>query len=184
MTIQLSTAVRHAMLEAVETTIGLGATLRVRTGPTPASTAAGDTGTVLATIALPDDWMAPPAGGVKAGQGAWIDTGADAAGLAGHARFHSADGVCHLQGLVSQPWAPSTGFLLGQQVHNGGQVYRCTVAGQSAAAGGPAGQGGAIADGSATWAHLGGVFMTMDNTSFAVGQRLTVADFTLTAPNA
>lgn len=135
MTIQLSTSARNALLDAIETAVGASAILKIRSGAAPASPAAADSGTVLATVALPADWMAAASGGTKAKSGTWEDAAADATGTAGHYRIYASDGTtCHLQGTVT-----ATG---------------------------------------------GGGDMTVDNTSFAAGQRFTVDTFTLTAPNA
>ncbi len=102
MTIQFSTAVRNALLDAIEAAAGASAILKVRTGAAPASPSAADSGTVLATVALPADWMAAAAGGVKAKQGTWADDAADANGTAGHFRIYAADGTtCHLQGTIT-----------------------------------------------------------------------------------
>lgn len=102
MALQLSTAVRNALLDAIETAAGASAVLKVRTGAAPASCAAADSGTVLATVSLPADWMVNAAGGVKAKSGTWEDASADAAGTAGHFRLYAADGTtCHLQGTIT-----------------------------------------------------------------------------------
>jgi hypothetical protein len=50
MAIQLSVGVRNAMLDAVESTIGTSAVLKIRTGAQPATVATADSGTVLATL--------------------------------------------------------------------------------------------------------------------------------------
>jgi hypothetical protein len=74
----------------------------MRSGAAPASPSAANTGTVLATVALPADWMAAAAGGVKVKSGTWGDDAADASGTAGHYRIYAADGTtCHLQGTVT-----------------------------------------------------------------------------------
>jgi hypothetical protein len=102
MAIQFSVAVRNARADAVETAIGASAILRVRSGAMPASCAAADTGTVLATVALPADWMAAAAGGVKSRSGTWEDLSADAAGTVGHFRIYDAAGTtCHWQGTMT-----------------------------------------------------------------------------------
>lgn len=102
MALQLSTAVRNAMLDAIEATIGASSVMKIFTGSKPANCAAADTGTVLATIALPSDWMGAASGGSKSKSGTWEDGSADAAGTAGHYRVYASDGVtCHLQGTVS-----------------------------------------------------------------------------------
>ncbi len=102
MALQFSTTVRNARLDAFETAVGASAVLKIRTGAAPANCAAADSGTVLATIALPSDWMAAASGGQKAKAGTWEDTSADAAGTAAHFRIYAADGsTCHAQGSVT-----------------------------------------------------------------------------------
>lgn len=102
MTIQLSLAVRNARLDVIESTIGVSAVLMIRSGAAPANVAAVNSGTVLATLNLPADWMSNAAGGAKAMLGTWQDASADAAGTAAHFRLYRTDGVtCDLQGTVS-----------------------------------------------------------------------------------
>lgn len=102
MAIQLSVAVRNGMLDALETAIGTGAVLKIRTGTVPATVATADAGTVLATLTLPSDWLADAASGEKAKAGTWEDTSADASGTAGHFRIYASDGTtAHLQGTVT-----------------------------------------------------------------------------------
>lgn len=103
MTIQLSAAVRNARLDALETAIGASAIMKIRTGAAPADCATADSGTVLATLNLPADWMAAASSGSKAKSGTWQDASADAAGTAAHFRIYASDGTtCHLQGTVGQ----------------------------------------------------------------------------------
>lgn len=102
MAIQLSTAVRNARLDAIETAIGASAVMKIRTGAAPANVAAADSGTVLATLSLPSDWMAAAASGSKAMSGTWQDASADATGTAAHYRVYASDGTtAHLQGTVT-----------------------------------------------------------------------------------
>lgn len=102
MAVQLSTTVRNARLDAIETAIGASAVLKIRTGAAPANCAATDTGTVLATLSLPSDWMAAASGGSKAKSGTWEDLTADAGGTAAHWRLYASDGTtCHAQGTVT-----------------------------------------------------------------------------------
>jgi hypothetical protein len=102
MTMQYSTSVRNARLDTVEGTIGLSAILKIRTGAPPANCAAADSGTVLATVALPSDWMAAASGGTKSKSGTWQDVSADAAGTAGHFRIYDSGGAtCHIQGTCT-----------------------------------------------------------------------------------
>lgn len=102
MTLQYSTAVRNAKLDAVETTVGTSAVLKIRTGAAPANCGTADSGTVLATLNLPSDWMAAASGGTKAKSGTWEDTSADNTGTAAHWRLYASDGTtCHAQGTVT-----------------------------------------------------------------------------------
>ena len=100
MAFQFSVATRNAALDAIETTIGTAPTLEIRTGAAPATCATADSGTVLATMTLPSDWLAAAASGSKALSGTWQDTSADAAGTAGHFRI-KAGATCHIQGSVT-----------------------------------------------------------------------------------
>lgn len=102
MAIKLSVAVRNARLDAIETAIGTTAVLKIRTGAPPADVATADSGTVLATLTLPSDWMAAASSGAKAKSGTWQDTSADASGTAAHFRIYASDGTTqHLQGTVT-----------------------------------------------------------------------------------
>jgi len=101
MTIQLDATTRNAILDAIETSIGASPTLKLRTGAQPASTATADSGTVLATLPLPADWMAAAASGSKALLGTWADSAADASGTAGHFRVYDSAGTCRMQGSVT-----------------------------------------------------------------------------------
>lgn len=134
MTVQYSVTVRNAKLDAYETAIGTAPILTIRTGGQPANCAAANSGTVLATVTLPSDWMDPASGGTKVIAGSWVDASADAAGTAAHYRLHDSTGTtCHEQGTV-------------------------TITG-------------------------GGGDLTVDDTSFAVGQSFTVTTWTKTAGN-
>lgn len=135
MALQLSITARNARLDAIETTIGTAPILTIRTGAAPADCATANSGTVLATLTLPSDWMANAASGSKAKSGTWQDASADNAGTAAHFRIHDSTGTtCHLQGSVT-----ATG---------------------------------------------GGGDLTLDNTSIAAGQTVTITSFTLTDGNA
>lgn len=135
MAVQLSVAVRNARLDAIETTIGTSAVLKIRTGAQPANCATADSGTVLATLNLPSDWMAAASSGSKAKSGTWEDLSADNTGTAAHFRVYASDGTtCGIQGSIT-----ATG---------------------------------------------GGGDMTLDNTSIASGQTVTITSFTLTDANA
>ena len=104
MALQYSVAVRNAKLDAVEATIGTAAVLKIYdlTAGAPADCAAAITGTVLATLTLPSDWMAAASSGTKALSGTWQDTSADASGTADFFRLFASDGTtCGAQGTVT-----------------------------------------------------------------------------------
>lgn len=135
MAIQTSDTVANARLDAVETSIGVSAVLKIRTGAAPANCATADSGTVLATFSLPSDYFSAAASRAKAKLGTWQDASADATGTAAHFRLYASDGTtCHMQGTVT-----ATG---------------------------------------------GGGDLTLDNTSIASAQLVTVTAFTLNEPNA
>lgn len=101
MAIQLSVAVRNARGNAIETTIGTSAVLRLRTGAPPDNCAAADSGTVAVEMTLPSDWLANAASGVKAISGTWEDTDADG-GTVGHFRIYDSGGTtCGMQGTIT-----------------------------------------------------------------------------------
>jgi hypothetical protein len=100
MAFQFSTTARNAALDSIETAIGTAPTLELRTGAVPANCAAADSGTVVATMTLPSDWLAAAASGVKSLSGTWQDAAADAAGTAGHFRIKVST-TCHIQGTVT-----------------------------------------------------------------------------------
>jgi hypothetical protein len=98
----MSTTLRNARLDAVETVVGTSAVLKIRTGAAPANCAAADSGTVLCTLSLPSDWMSAASNGSKSKSGTWEDTSADASGTAAHFRLYASDGTtCHMQGTVT-----------------------------------------------------------------------------------
>jgi len=103
MTIQLSTAVRNARLDAIETAIGVSAKLQIWTGSMPANCAAAATGTKVLDDALASDWMANAASGQKSMNGLPVaGTGINGGGTAGYFRIYDSAGTtCHLQGTVT-----------------------------------------------------------------------------------
>jgi hypothetical protein len=99
MAIQFSTTVRNARLDAIETTIGISARLRFYSGAQPANCSLAASGTLLAELLLPSDYMNAAAGGAKDKLGTWQDASADASGTFGYFRIVDSTGVtCHVQG--------------------------------------------------------------------------------------
>ena len=118
MPIQFSVAVGNARLDAVETATGVSPTLEIRSGSPPVDCAAADTGTLLASLALPSNWMADASARSKALSGTWQDLSADATGTAGHFRIKQG-ATCHIQGTCAASGAdmnisPSAAVTLGQ----------------------------------------------------------------------
>jgi hypothetical protein len=102
MALQFSVTVRNAMLDAIETAISTSAVLKIRSGSAPATCATADSGTVLASLTLPSDWMSAASSGSKAMTGTWSDSSADNTGTAAHWRLYASDGTtCHAQGTVT-----------------------------------------------------------------------------------
>jgi hypothetical protein len=120
MAVQLADSTRNARLDAIETDLGTSPILEIRTGAQPANCAAADSGTLLASLTLPSDWMAAASGGTKAKSGTWQDTSADASGTAAHFRIKTSGAVCKMQGSVGEGTGDlqldNTDIAAGQQV--------------------------------------------------------------------
>lgn len=102
MAVQYSVSVRNAMLDAIETTIGASAVLRIRTGSPPANCATADSGDVLVSYSLASDWAAAASSGSKSFNNTPLPTTASATGFAGHYRIYASDGTtCHEQGTIT-----------------------------------------------------------------------------------
>jgi len=113
---QYSVAVRNAKLEAVETAAGASAILKLFSGAEPANCAAANPTGLLATIALPADWLAVAAVGVKAKLGVWSGT-ASAAGVIASWRIFASDGItCHIQGNTTDMTFDNTNVALNQVI--------------------------------------------------------------------
>ena len=132
MAFQFSVAARNAALDAIETATGTAPVLTIRSGPVPADCAAADSGTALATLTLPADWLLNAAGGAKGLSGLWQDLAADATGLAGHFRL-SQGGTCHIQGSVTDTDGGGDMTLDNPSIATG---QRVTVTGFTLTAGG------------------------------------------------
>lgn len=98
---QLSTTVRNARLDAIETAVGAAPLLLYFSGAKPANCAAADPSGVLATLTLPADWLAAASAGVKARTGSWAVTASAAGSIASFRIKNAAGTVCHLQGTVT-----------------------------------------------------------------------------------
>jgi len=96
-----SVTLRNNQLDQVEATLGVSPKLQFWSGAAPANCAAADSGTLLAEMTLPSDWMAAASAGSKAKSGTWTVTGS-IAGVIGHFRIKDSGLVaCHAQGSVT-----------------------------------------------------------------------------------
>lgn len=109
MTVQFSVAIRNARLDTIETSIGTGAKVEIRTGSPPATCAAASTGTLLVSYTLASDWMASASSGTKAFSSTPISGTASNNGTAGYYRvLDNAGTTCHMQGTVGTSGADMT----------------------------------------------------------------------------
>ncbi len=107
MAMQLSVSARNARLEAIETVVGPSPTLKLWTGDQPASCAAADRGSLIATFPLTADWAGAASNGTKAFALSASDVISTAlaliSGTPAHYRLYASDGTCHMQGSVGAP---------------------------------------------------------------------------------
>jgi hypothetical protein len=106
MALQYSTTLRNNKLDQVESTAGTAALLKLLSGTSaPANPAAADTGTTVAIMALPSDWMAAASGGTKAKSGTWQVSAVATASITYFRIYDSVSAACIVQGLISQTTA-------------------------------------------------------------------------------
>ena len=98
---KLSTTMRNQMVNQYEILLGVNPVLELRSGTAPSSCEDMDSGTLLASITLPNDWMLSPVAGTISIQGTWNGTGI-ASGTAGYYRLKTSGGTTHEQGTVYQ----------------------------------------------------------------------------------
>src|SRR3989304_5375301 len=103
MTVQLREATRHAMLDQIESLNGTSVSMRIYTGAQPGDVTQANSGTILADLNPPTDWMNAASGGTKTKLGTWQDASADNPGTPGHFRMYNSqatkDGTtCFMQG--------------------------------------------------------------------------------------
>lgn len=123
MTVQKSVGLRNAQLDAAETYVGTAPILTLRTGSAPANCAQANTGSLIATITLPSDWMAAASGGVKSKSGTWSNSAAGGTGTVAHFRIHnSAGSECCYQGSVSNTGGGGDMIMDNTSVNAGQQV--------------------------------------------------------------
>jgi hypothetical protein len=101
MAIKLATDLRDALVGVFETNIGTSPILNLYTGSPPAAISDADSGTLLASIALPSDWLTAPNSGTVSKNGTWQDLAANNTGNAGYFRIKTSGSVVKMQGTVS-----------------------------------------------------------------------------------
>jgi hypothetical protein len=198
MALQFDDLTRNAILDVIESHIGASPTLEIRSGPPPANCAAADTGTLLASMTLPADWMAAASSGSKGLLGTWQDASANATGVAGHYRIKASSVTKH-QGTIGSNvplttnaltaangnvlnFASTTGVSVGQLITGTGVLPGTFVL---------AFTGTTVTMSQASTAGVANTTpitfsgdMTIDNTSIAITQQVNVTAFNLTAPGA
>lgn len=102
MTVQLSTAVRNAKLDAVTATIGSSPLLRIYNGTPPANVATALSGnTLLSELAMSATPFPAASGGVLTANSIANDSSADNTGTASFYRVYKSDGTtAEIQGAV------------------------------------------------------------------------------------
>ena len=102
MAIQYSSAIYLGQLDLVESSVGASPKLRIFSGSAPANCAAADSGTLLAELTLPSDWMAAASGTSKVLAGSWTGTASNGSSTAPtHFRIWNSGGTtCHVQGTA------------------------------------------------------------------------------------
>jgi hypothetical protein len=203
MTVSNSVTVANAKLDQEETTIGAAPLLRAYNGTMPATADTALSGnTLLASGALPSDWMSAASGKVKAKLGTWTLTGQAGAGAGTPATFFrlydSAGTNCHKQGTLGAAvaiatnalsaansnvlnFASTTGVAVGQLISGTGIVANSTVL---AFTGTTVTMSQASTAGVANAASITfGYDMTIDNNSIANAQSINVSTFSITAGN-
>lgn len=100
MALQYSSTIYLGRLDLVESSTGASPKLRIFSGAAPANCAAADSGTLLAELTLPADWMNAASGTTKTLLGSWTGTAsAGSAATPTHFRiWNSGATVCHVQG--------------------------------------------------------------------------------------
>ena len=122
MAVQLAVSTRNAKLTALADDLGASPILELRSGAQPANAAAGDSGTLVASMTLPADPFADPAAGSMSFTGTWQDLSANADATVAHFRMKTSGGVCKAQGSCSLSGGGGDMILSAVAVLTGQQV--------------------------------------------------------------
>jgi len=122
MALQYSANTRNAKLDAVETNGGVSPILTLKSGAAPADCATANSGTIIASMTLPSDWMNNASGGTKTKLGTWSTGSAAASGTIAHFRIHNSAGTeCLIQGTCTNTGGGGD-MTLDNTVVNSGQA--------------------------------------------------------------
>jgi hypothetical protein len=124
MALQYSTALRDNQMNTIETTVSTTGTLEIRSGAVPANCAAADTGSALAIITLPADWLTASSSGTVTKSGTWADSSADNTGTAAYFRIKAGGGTVHMQGTVG---TSASDMIVDNVSFNSGQAFSITT---------------------------------------------------------
>lgn len=100
MALQYSPEVRNAKLDALVRSVGVAPLMQIWSGRKPSRCDSAETGVLLSSFVLPDDWMAGAKGGVISMLGVWQDTACAGTGEPGYFRIYAKGGRCRIQGSV------------------------------------------------------------------------------------
>lgn len=200
MTLQRSVAARDNANNGYSTALGTtGVTLVLFTGAPPATCAVADSGTILATLALPSSPLGVSSFGVISKAGTWTGAGTTG-GVAGYYRLKASGGACVEQGTVAIQTTANTsaitaangnvltfasapsGVVVGQTVSGTGIPALTIVA---------AIVGATIVMSKTSTAGVGsaalitfGADMTLDTTTIVTLQTITITGYSATAGDA
>jgi hypothetical protein len=196
---QYASTIYLPRLDLAESVTGTAAKLNIYSGSAPANCAAADTGTLLATLSLPSDWMNAASGTTKTLLGSWTGTASAGAGATPtHFRIKdTANTTCTIQGTsgIVVPlttnaltaangnvlnFASTTGVAVGQLVSGTGIVAGSTVL---AFTGTTVTLSISSTAGVANAAAITFGYEMPVNGTITSGQTVTVSSFTLTAAN-
>lgn len=101
---RISNLAAKAALNAISALLTSGSTMQIRSGAAPAECEIANTGTLLATLNLPNPVFPSSSDGsgyAYADVNTVTPVNASATGIAGHFRVFNASAVCVMQGLIS-----------------------------------------------------------------------------------
>lgn len=115
MALQYSPEVRNAKLDALVRSVGAAPLMQIWSGRKPSRCDSQETGVLLSSFVLPDDWMAGAKGGVISMLGVWQDVGCAASGEPGYFRIYATGGRCRIQGSVGTDMKISPDMIVAGQ---------------------------------------------------------------------